>query len=357
MSLPVFDNHDPRIRYFELLLECSAPFDFPDLPLPEGYHFVSYAPGDREAWLTIEQSAKEFPTREEGLAAWGRYYAGHEADLPGRMLFIANAAGEKVATATAYFDPRDREGAGWLHWVAVRREDQGRGLARPLIAHALRRLAELGYAKLKIPTQTTTWVAARLYLEFGFRPIPANALHSRVGWSILRRLTDHPALADFPPAADHEVLVNSLVKLRERADLAAPAADWFNAMWGVPRSAYEDSIAACLERSGPVPQWYLALEGDRIVGGLGVIDNDFHPRRDLAPNVCAVFTLEDRRGLGVARDLLELCCRDMAALGVPTLYLVTDHVGFYERYGWQYLCPVTSDGETTPSRLLVHREN
>ena len=32
-----------------------------------------------------------------------------------------------------------------------------------------------------------------------------------------------------------------------------------------------------------VPQWYLALESDRIIGGMRVIENDFHPRKDLAP--------------------------------------------------------------------------
>lgn len=208
MPLPVFDNHDTRIRYFELLLERPAPFDFPDLPLPSGYRFETFSPGDRDAWIAIESSAKELISHAQGLEVWERYFSHHEAELPGRMFFVANAAGEKVATATAYYDVihHDPEGAGWLHWVAVRRENQGRGLARPLIAHALRRLWELGYQKIKVPTQTTTWVAARLYLDFGFCPIPKNAVSSRMGWSILRRLTDHPALADFDVAADEEIL-------------------------------------------------------------------------------------------------------------------------------------------------------
>ena len=36
--------------------------------------------------------------------------------------------------------------------------------------------------------------------------------------------------------------------------------------------------------------WYLCLDNERIVGGLGVIENNFHNRKDLAPNVCAVYT-------------------------------------------------------------------
>lgn len=208
MSLPVLDNHDPRIRYYELLLEGPLS-GVEERPLPPGYRFVTYRLGDRDAWIAVEQSAREFDTYQQGLDAWGRYYAGREDQLPGRMIFVENGAGEKVATATAFYDitGRDTSGAGWLHWVAVRREDQGRGISKPLIAHVLGILRDLGHTWAKIPTQTTTWLAVKVYLDLGFRPIPQNAVHSRDGWRIIRRITDHPALSAFDPAGDDEVLI------------------------------------------------------------------------------------------------------------------------------------------------------
>ncbi len=206
-SLPAFDNHDSRIRYWELLLEGDIT-GLAEQPLPAGYHYGRYCPGDRDAWIAIERSAKEFDTCEEGLAAWERYFGGHDGELAERMCFVVNERGEKVATASAWRDVtgRDTSGAGWLHWVAVRREDQGRGLSKPLITHVLGIMRDLGQTRAKIPTQTTTWLAVRVYLDLGFRPIPANAVHSRMGWQIVRRLTDHPALAGFEPAADADVL-------------------------------------------------------------------------------------------------------------------------------------------------------
>ena len=51
------------------------------------------------------------------------------------------------------------------------------------------------------------------------------------------------------------------------------------------------------------------------------------------------------RGRGLAGALLQTVCREMQALGEPTLYLLTDHTRFYERYGWQYLCMVQADGD------------
>ena len=202
-----FDNHDERIRYYELLLERDLEH-IPRIELPEGYRFVFYQQGDRDAWIDIEKSAKEFSSYEQGLISWDKYYENRQEELPVRMVFVENSAGEKVATATAFYDiyGRDKSGDGWLHWVAVRREYQGGGLAKPLIAYVLNVMRGLGYKHAKIPTQTTTWLACKIYLDFGFMPLSKNAVNSRNGWRIMKALTDHPSLAAFDPASMDEIL-------------------------------------------------------------------------------------------------------------------------------------------------------
>ncbi len=203
-----FDNHDPRIRYYELLLERKNLDDLPRFSLPEGYRFVFYKPGDRDSWIDIELSAREFESYNQGMDSWNRYFAGKDAELTERMVFIETDAGEKIGTATALYDitGRDTSGAGWLHWVAIKREHQGRGLSKPLIGYVLGLMRELGYPCAKIPTQTTTWVACKVYLDFGFTPIPANAVHSRMGWNIVKTLTGHPALREFDFVAESEII-------------------------------------------------------------------------------------------------------------------------------------------------------
>ena len=147
-----------------------------------------------------------------------------------------------------------------------------------------------------------------------------------------------------------------IVKLRDIPSVKEKAAEWFHAKWGVPLMAYRDSMEACIAGRTAVPQWYLAMDGERIIGGLGVIENDFHNRKDVTPNVCAVYVEQDKRCQGVAGALLKHACSDMKELGIPTLYLVTDHTEFYERYGWEFLCMVQEDGEKNMARMYVHRE-
>lgn len=145
-----------------------------------------------------------------------------------------------------------------------------------------------------------------------------------------------------------------ICNIREYPQMAEEAARWFHEKWQIPLDAYQESIGECLKGEGAVPQWYLALEDGRIVGGLGVIENDFHDRRDLAPNVCAVYVEEVCRCRGIAGELLGHVCDDMDRQGIDTLYLLTDHTAFYERYGWEFLCMVQGDGEPQMSRMYIH---
>lgn len=132
-------------------------------------------------------------------------------------------------------------------------------------------------------------------------------------------------------------------------------ARWFHEKWGVPLEAYLDSMNDCLNAEVAYPQWYVMLDGEKIVGGLGVIENDFHDRKDLSPNVCAVYVEEEYRRKGIAGELLNNVCEDMKRRGVDTLYLVTDHTSFYERYGWEFLCMVQGDGEEELTRMYIHK--
>ena len=146
-----------------------------------------------------------------------------------------------------------------------------------------------------------------------------------------------------------------IIRLTDKPEMKERMARWFHEKWGVPLEAYLESLQDSLTGNGPVPQWYVAMEGDRIIGGLGVIENDFHDRKDLTPNVCAVYTEPDKRCNGIAGALLNYICDDMNAKGLETLYLVTDHTSFYERYGWEFLCMVQGDGEPDMTRMYIHK--
>ena len=145
----------------------------------------------------------------------------------------------------------------------------------------------------------------------------------------------------------------SCITLREKPDLKETAANWFHGKFSVPTEAYLKCMEEYLSEKTEYG-WYLCLAGDKIIGGMGVIENDFHDRKDLFPNVCAVYTEPEYRCKGIAGRLLKMVIEDLRIKGISPVYLVTDHTGFYERYGWEYLCMVQGDGEQEISRLYIH---
>lgn len=147
-----------------------------------------------------------------------------------------------------------------------------------------------------------------------------------------------------------------IINLKELPEQKELAAAWFHEKWGIPTETYLESMEESFKNKAAVPQWYIVMADEKIIGGAGIIENDFHERRDLTPNVCAVYVEEEHRRQGIAGELLHHICQEMHEQGIDTLYLVTDHTSFYERYGWEFLCLVKNEGEDAQSRMYIHRQ-
>ncbi len=148
-----------------------------------------------------------------------------------------------------------------------------------------------------------------------------------------------------------------IVSIKDSAMSIEEVAKWFHEKWQVPLEAYLESMNDSLCNDMTVPQWYVVLDNDKIIAGCGVIENDFHDRKDLTPNVCAVYVEENYRLQGIAGEMLNYVCDDMSKKGIDTLYLVTDHTSFYERYNWKFLCMVQGEDEPELTRMYIHKNN
>lgn len=129
----------------------------------------------------------------------------------------------------------------------------------------------------------------------------------------------------------------TIVSVRERPDLCDAAIAYFQEKWASEdsRAVYDDCIRSSLSSDSPLPEWYLMLDGERIIGCAGLISNDFISRMDLAPWLCALYVEPDCRGRAYGSQLIGRIRADAAAKGFDTLYLCSDHVGYYEKYGFE----------------------
>jgi SAM-dependent methyltransferase len=128
-----------------------------------------------------------------------------------------------------------------------------------------------------------------------------------------------------------------IVNVRDCPEWIESAADYFSTRWNIERQLYHDSMNESVTTVESVPRWYLLLRGEEIIGGFGLIDNDFMVRTDLCPWLCALYIEPSMRGQQLGAKLLAHSRREAAKLGFDKVFLNTDHVGYYEKYDWQYI--------------------
>ena len=164
--------------------------DLPDYALPDGFGLRTYRPGDDETWIAVHNAADDLltitrETFDESL--------GYDADaLPGRMFFLLAPDGREIGSCTAWYATYDGVDYGLVHWLGIIEEFRGQGLAKPLLARVMRRLAE-SHQRAWLGTSTVRVRAINLYLKFGFVPVVTTD-EQRAAWRMAAPYFDHPAL-------------------------------------------------------------------------------------------------------------------------------------------------------------------
>ncbi|WP_148873973.1 GNAT family N-acetyltransferase [Serratia marcescens] len=132
-----------------------------------------------------------------------------------------------------------------------------------------------------------------------------------------------------------------MISVRQAPELAPRAIAYFQRHWATAETLmmYEDAINRSIGAANPLPQWYLLMEHDQILGCAGLITNDFISRGELYPWLCALYVEETQRGRGYGAKMIAHVAAETRRLGFTQLHLCTDLEGYYERSGFVYNGP------------------
>lgn len=101
--------------------------------------------------------------------------------------------------------------------------------------------------------------------------------------------------------------------------------------------AFFASIVEHSQTPGALPITFVAVEGERLLGTVGLWRCDLISRQDLYPWMAALYVAPEARGQGLAGKLQQHVIDYARSQGYSELFLYSACRDFYERFGWQYI--------------------
>lgn len=161
---------DTSIPYIPLIMKKDDVEEYPRFALPEGYEFVFYKQGDAVKWSEIQTAVGSFGSVEIGTQVFLRDFVdGQRLDASERVIFVKDASGEYIASAALWDGDNYGSTLQRLHWIAVRDEHGGKGIAKAMVCRLIDLYHELGLTdSIYLTTGTRNYPAIRIYEKFGF---------------------------------------------------------------------------------------------------------------------------------------------------------------------------------------------
>ena len=95
----------------------------------------------------------------------------------------------------------------------------------------------------------------------------------------------------------------------------------------------ENRFANVLGEGGKL---YLMIDGDKLVSFITLTHQDCIADESLFPWLGFLFTVPEYRGHRYSEKIIEHAVSEAQKQGYDKIYLGTDHVGLYEKYGFSY---------------------
>lgn len=137
--------------------------------------------------------------------------------------------------------------------------------------------------------------------------------------------------------APDDIMINTIV-------------EWMYAWWGQSEGYSIDALMQYIKHSMQkqrLPQTYGLFLNHTLIGMYQFRFDDLFVRPDIYPWLANVYIDERFRGFGYGKELMQsIYFNAKHHLGFHELFLFTKHIGFYEKFGWEFISEIDTYLET-----------
>lgn len=161
---------DKTVPYIGAIMVNDSPTEYPRFELPAGYLITGYQPGFEFAWADLHIEIEQFSTQAEGVKMYRQEFFTHPERLRKNCLFVLDEDANVAAVGALWDGNHFGTVHPRIHWIATHPAHQGKGLIKALLTRLMDLHIEQGGGPLYLVTQTWSYRAINLYMQFGFAP-------------------------------------------------------------------------------------------------------------------------------------------------------------------------------------------
>lgn len=126
-----------------------------------------------------------------------------------------------------------------------------------------------------------------------------------------------------------------IISLIENPELADEVIAYANQNWSPVSKYFTQVVQQVLTCHGCLPKCFILLKNGRIIGFYTLLEQDFVERKGLSPWIATIFVDEKERGQRLCKEILIHGRTIAGDLGFDKVYLSTNHIELYEKYGFK----------------------
>ncbi len=129
--------------------------------------------------------------------------------------------------------------------------------------------------------------------------------------------------------------MTEIVQLERSQKLSEDLINYVEAKWPEVVNVVVPVIKESQRVTSGLPFVFVLLKNKKIIGFYQIIKQEIVLRKDISPWISPIFVDEQERGNSYGKLMLNHARKVIGDLGYQTVYLATDHIGYYEKYGFR----------------------